>query len=172
MYFLLEKGGFSLLCLFTRRYANVYIYIYWVLPLPCISRKGFTFRFNRGLLLFWDCYRLGAVPKVYRLDIQRVSFSLSLSFYIYIYIIFIYIYIYKYVPRFWSCLCMVYSRSTTLIFAHWLQPPGHGLSWLFNRPWRWNLKSSQTNSAREKYAPSQRSREQTEKKIFAAKNNI
>ena len=38
----------------------------WVLPPPCNSRKGFTFWFNRGFLLpsFWDCYRLGAVPKV------------------------------------------------------------------------------------------------------------
>ena len=39
----------------------------WVVPPPCNSCKGFTFRFNRGLLLtsFWDCYRLGAVPKFY-----------------------------------------------------------------------------------------------------------
>ena len=39
----------------------------WVLPPPCNSRKGFTFRFKRDLLLtsFWDCYRLGAVPQIY-----------------------------------------------------------------------------------------------------------
>ena len=38
----------------------------WVVPPPCNSRKGFTFWFNRGLLLtlFWDCYRLGAVPNI------------------------------------------------------------------------------------------------------------
>ncbi len=42
-------------------------YIYWVVPPPCNSRKGFTFWFNRGLLLtsFWDCYRVGAVPNIY-----------------------------------------------------------------------------------------------------------
>ena len=44
-----------------------YYNIFWVVPPPCNSRKGFTFWFNRGLLLtsFWDCYRVGAVPKIY-----------------------------------------------------------------------------------------------------------
>ena len=43
---------------------SFWIDIHWVLPPPC---KGFTFWFNRGFLLpsLWDCYRLGAVPKIY-----------------------------------------------------------------------------------------------------------
>ena len=46
---------------------HISILIHWVVPPPCNSCKGFTFRFNRGLLLtsFWDCYRLGAVPNLY-----------------------------------------------------------------------------------------------------------
>ena len=50
---LLQLDGLTILC--------------WVVPPPCNSRKGFTFWFNRGLLLtsFWDCYRVGAVPKSY-----------------------------------------------------------------------------------------------------------
>lgn len=72
MYFLLEKGGFSLQCFFTRRYAYVYcIYIMYI-------------------------------------DIQRV-----------------YKYIYIYTLTCLVVLPRVHSRSTTLIFAHWLQPPGH-----------------------------------------------
>ena len=37
------------------------------MPPPSNRRKGFAFRFNRGLLLtsFWDCYRVGAVPNLY-----------------------------------------------------------------------------------------------------------
>ena len=42
----------------------------WYGCAACNSRKGYTFRFNMGLLLtsIWDCYRLGAVPKVTILD--------------------------------------------------------------------------------------------------------
>ena len=48
----------------------------WVVPPPCNSRKGFTFWFNRGLLLtsFWDCYRVGAVPNVWTLFDSQMIF--------------------------------------------------------------------------------------------------
>ncbi len=46
-------------------FVRFYIVNLGFLP-PCNSRKRFTSRFKRGLLLtsFWDCYRLGAVPNV------------------------------------------------------------------------------------------------------------
>ena len=50
----------------------------WVLPPPCNSRKGFTFWFDRGFLLssFWDCYRLGAVPKIDHLSSMLWKFCI------------------------------------------------------------------------------------------------